>query len=90
MDFSKIKCSEFIGPPKGEVGSILMWIEGFYTGQNALLVMYQDEAMKDFKALAEILLLERKRRFDQCDWRCNESLIGNGDKRSAGRRRFCR
>ena len=35
MDFSKIKCSDFIAAPKDEVGSILMWLEGFYTKQNA-------------------------------------------------------
>jgi HdeA/HdeB family len=53
MDFSKIKCSEFIASPKDEVGSILMWLEGFYTKQHAPPIMYQDKTMKDLRALAE-------------------------------------
>jgi hypothetical protein len=53
MDFSKIKCSEFIASPKDEVGSILMWLEGFYTKSNAPPIMYQDKTMKDLKGLAE-------------------------------------
>jgi acid stress chaperone HdeB len=53
MDFSKIKCSDFIASPKDEVGSILMWLEGFYTKQNAPPIMYQAKTMKDLRALAE-------------------------------------
>ena len=53
MDFSKIKCSDFIAAPKDEVGSILMWLEGFYARQNAPPIMYQAKTMKDLKALAE-------------------------------------
>jgi hypothetical protein len=53
MDFSKIKCREFIASPKDEVGSVLMWLEGFYTKSNAPPIMYQDKTMKDLKGLAE-------------------------------------
>jgi hypothetical protein len=49
MDFSKIKCGDFIAAPKDEVGSILMWLEGFYTRQKAPPIMYQDKTMKASK-----------------------------------------
>jgi hypothetical protein len=52
LDFSKIKCKDFMGAPKDEVGSVLTWLEGFYAERNAPPIMYQDKTMKDLKDLA--------------------------------------
>ena len=53
LDFSKITCKAFLSAPKDEVGTILVWLEGFYARQNAPPIMYQAKTMKDLKALAE-------------------------------------
>jgi HdeA/HdeB family len=53
MDFSKITCKDFISAPKDQVGTILVWLEGFYTKENAPPIMYGDKTVKDAKALSE-------------------------------------
>lgn len=68
LDFSKIRCSEFLAAPKGEVGSILTWLEGFYAKRDSPPVMFQDKTMKDFKALAEY-----------CDAHGDDNLIKAAD-----------
>ncbi|WP_158813757.1 HdeA/HdeB family chaperone [Methylocapsa sp. S129] len=51
LDFSKITCGQFLSSPKDQVGTILVWLEGFYTAKNAPPIMYQDKTVKDAKAL---------------------------------------
>jgi hypothetical protein len=51
MDFSKIKCRDFLSSPKDQVGTILVWLEGFYSRGSAPPIMYQDKTMKDARAL---------------------------------------
>ena len=53
LDFSKITCKQFIGGPKDEIGTILTWLEGYYTKENAPPIMYADKTVKDPKALSE-------------------------------------
>ena len=53
LDFSKIKCSEFVAAPKDEIGTILTWLEGYYTKEDAPPIMYADKILKDAKALGE-------------------------------------
>ena len=53
LDFSKITCKEFISAPKDEIGTILVWLEGFYTKENDPPVMYQAKLTKDAKALSD-------------------------------------
>ena len=53
LNFSKIKCKEFISAPKDEVSTILVWLEGFYTKENAPPIMYADKTVKDAKALSD-------------------------------------
>ena len=34
LDFSKIKCKEFVSAPKDQIGTILVWLEGYYAKEN--------------------------------------------------------
>jgi hypothetical protein len=52
LDFSKIKCSEFLSAPKDEIATVLTWLEGFYTKEDAPPILYSDKIAKDAKALS--------------------------------------
>jgi acid stress chaperone HdeB len=52
MDVSKISCKEFISAPKDQIGTVLTWLEGYYTKENAAPILYADKTVKDAKALA--------------------------------------
>ncbi len=52
LDFSKITCKEFISAPKDEVGTILTWLEAFYTKENAPPILYADKTLKDAQNLS--------------------------------------
>ena len=52
LDFSKIKCKDFISAPKDQIGTILAWLEGFYTKENAPPIMYSDKTVTDAKNLS--------------------------------------
>jgi hypothetical protein len=52
LDFSKIKCKEFISASKEKIGTILTWLEGYYTKENAPPIMYSDKIIKDAKNLS--------------------------------------
>jgi HdeA/HdeB family len=34
LDFSKVMCKEFVSASKDEIGTILTWLEGYYTKEN--------------------------------------------------------
>jgi hypothetical protein len=53
LDFSKITCKQFVAASKEEISTILTWLEGYYTKENAPPIMYQDKTVKDAKSLAE-------------------------------------
>jgi HdeA/HdeB family len=53
LDFSKIKCKEFVAAPKDQVSTILTWLEAYYTKENDPPIMYADKTMKDAKNLSE-------------------------------------
>jgi hypothetical protein len=53
LDFSKIKCSDFLNAPKDQIGVILTWLEGFYTKEDAPPIMYADKTVKDAKGLSD-------------------------------------
>ncbi len=53
MDFSKIKCSDFLSSPKDQISIVLAWLEGYYTKEDAPPIMYSDKLIKDAKALSE-------------------------------------
>jgi hypothetical protein len=52
LDFSKITCKEFIAAPKDEVGTILTWLEAYYTKENAPPILYADKTLKDAQNLS--------------------------------------
>lgn len=45
VDVSTIKCDEFIKSGKDTIGNLLMWLSGYYTGED-------DEAIIDFDKMA--------------------------------------
>jgi hypothetical protein len=53
MDFSKIKCSDFLSAPKEQIAIVLAWLEGYYTKENAPPILYAEKTGKDAKALSE-------------------------------------
>ena len=53
LDFSKIKCKEFIAAPKDQVSTILTWLEAYYTKENDPPIMFADKTIKDAKNLNE-------------------------------------
>lgn len=46
LDLSTIKCKEFIESGKETIGLVLMWLDGYYTGED-------DPAVVDFGKLAK-------------------------------------
>lgn len=52
MDFSKIKCSEFISAPKDQIAIVLAWLEGYYTKENTPPILYAEKTVKDAKGLS--------------------------------------
>jgi hypothetical protein len=53
LDFRKIKCGDFLSAPKDQIGTILTWLEGYYTKENAPPILYADKTMKDAQKLSE-------------------------------------
>lgn len=53
LDFSKISCKDFISAPKDQFATVLTWLEGYYTKENAPPIMYSEKTIKDAKALSE-------------------------------------
>ena len=51
IDFSKLKCKDFIAGPKEEIGTILVWLEGYYTKENAPPILYTGKMEKDAEKL---------------------------------------
>jgi hypothetical protein len=52
LDFSKIKCKDFISAPKDQIATVLTWLEGYYTKENAPPILYADKTMKDAQGLS--------------------------------------
>jgi hypothetical protein len=53
LDFSKIKCKDFVAAPKDQISTILTWLEGFYTKEDAPPILYADKTIKDAKGLGD-------------------------------------
>lgn len=53
LDFSKIKCSDFVSAPKDQISIILAWLEGYYTKENDPPVIHVDKMQADAKKLGE-------------------------------------
>ena len=51
LDFSKITCKEFISAPKDEIGTILTWLEAYYTKENAPPILFADKTLKEAQSL---------------------------------------
>jgi acid stress chaperone HdeB len=53
LDLSTITCKDFVGSSKDNIGLILMWMEGFYTDQNAKPIVDFDKMQSDGRKLGE-------------------------------------
>ena len=47
LNFSKIKCKDFISAPTDQIATILTWLEGYYTKENAPPILYVDKVVKE-------------------------------------------
>ncbi len=52
LDFSQMKCSQFMALDKDQIGMTLVWLEGFYTTQDAAPVLDTDKITTDATSLA--------------------------------------
>jgi hypothetical protein len=52
LDFSKIKCKDFISAPKDQISIILTWLEGYYTKETDPPILYADKTVKDAQNLS--------------------------------------
>jgi hypothetical protein len=53
LDFSKIKCKDFVAAPKDQIGTVLTWLEGYYTKEDAPPILFEQKVLKDAKGLGE-------------------------------------
>lgn len=53
LDLSTITCKEFVGSSKENIGLILMWMEGFYTDQDAKPIVDFNKMQSDGQKLGE-------------------------------------
>jgi acid stress chaperone HdeB len=51
IDMSTIKCKDFIASSNDEIGTIMIWLEGFYTKENDPPVLRVNKMTKDGKAM---------------------------------------
>ena len=45
LDVATIKCEDFVKSPKETIGNLMMWLSGYYTGED-------DDAIIDFDKMA--------------------------------------
>ena len=53
LDLSTIKCKEFVTSSKDNIGLILMWLEGYYSDQDAKPIVDFDKMQSDGQKLGE-------------------------------------
>ncbi len=53
LDLSTVKCKEFVSSGKDNIGLILMWLEGFYSDQDAKPIVDFDKMKSDGEKLGE-------------------------------------
>jgi acid stress chaperone HdeB len=69
LDLSTVKCKEFLASGKENIALVLMWMEGYYTDQDAAPIVDFDKMKKDAQALGEY-----------CTKNPNHSLITAAEK----------
>jgi len=69
LDLSTVKCKEFLESGKENIALVLMWMEGYYTDQDAAPIVDFDKMKKDAQALGEY-----------CSKNPNHSLITAAEK----------
>ena len=53
FDLAAVKCKDFVASNKDEVGMILMWLEGYYSEENASPVVDFDTMREDGRKISE-------------------------------------
>lgn len=53
IDFSTLKCKDFISSEKSDIAIVLAWLEGYYTKENDPPILHSDKMAKDAKALSD-------------------------------------
>ncbi len=53
LDLSTVKCSDFVSSDKQTIGLILMWLEGYYSDEDAKPIVDFDQMQKNGGKLGE-------------------------------------
>jgi len=51
IDMAKITCKDFLASSDADIGTILVWLEGYYTKENDPPILHVDKMTKDGKAM---------------------------------------
>jgi acid stress chaperone HdeB len=53
LDMSTVKCKDFVASSKENIGLMLMWLQGYYSDEDASPIVDFDKMMKDAQKLGE-------------------------------------
>jgi acid stress chaperone HdeB len=53
LDMSTVKCRDFVASSKENIALMLMWLQGYYSDEDASPIVDFDKMMKDAKKLGE-------------------------------------
>jgi acid stress chaperone HdeB len=53
LDMSTIRCKDFVAASKADIGTILVWLEGYYTKDSDPPILHFDKMAEDGKKLGE-------------------------------------
>ena len=53
LDMSTVKCRDFVASSKENIALMLMWLQGYYSEEDASPIVDFDKMMKDAKKLGE-------------------------------------
>jgi acid stress chaperone HdeB len=53
LDMSTVKCRDFVSSSKENIALMLMWLQGYYSDEDASPIVDFDKMMKDAKKLGE-------------------------------------
>ncbi len=56
IDFSRIRCGDFVSTDKDDVVLFLTWLEGYFTSRNGPPVMYGQKAKDDARNIRDYCL----------------------------------
>ena len=53
LDMNTVKCKDFVASSKENIGLMLMWLQGYYSDEDASPIVDFDKMMKDAQKIGE-------------------------------------